>query len=302
MKHKNHHHKHFKHLKKRIKRIALAVAGAAIMSAAMLPGMPTTVHASPAPSAASSRMATSQKTISTVNVADQEQTSPLVTPKIKPTATARQAPVAQRAKTALNDKNTTARTPQQGQSTNQADAKNKQNTGVKPPTDTQMSKNEKTDKPGKAAETNKADQSSTKASPSEKSKQANEKAADSEKEKTSTAKKASDKTPENYQQVLDITATAYAPGPHDNDQWGDKTYLGTNIRPGVIAVDPDVIPLGSRVYIEYPDGRGVYAVAEDTGGAIKGNRIDIAKWSVSEAEDFGIQKVKVYVLEKAKNT
>lgn len=301
MKHKNHHHKHFKHLKKRIKRITLAVAGAAIMSAAMLPGMPTTVHASPAPSTASSRMATSPKTISTVNAANQEQTSPLVTPKIKPTAVARQAPEAQRVKNALNDKNTTTKAPQQGHSTNQADAKDRQNTGVKPPTDTQMSKNEKTDKPGKATETNKADQSSTKVPPSEKSNHTNEKGANSEEEKTS-AKKSSGNTPEKYQQVLDITATAYAPGPHDNDQWGDKTYLGTNIRPGVIAVDPDVIPLGSRVYIEYPDGRGVYAVAEDTGGAIKGNRIDIAKWSVPEAEDFGMQKVKVYVLEKAKNT
>ncbi|MDR3564590.1 MAG: 3D domain-containing protein [Negativicutes bacterium] len=107
-----------------------------------------------------------------------------------------------------------------------------------------------------------------------------------------------DKTPTDYKQSLDITATAYAPGPHDNDQWGSKTFLGTQIRPGVIAVDPKIIPLGSRVYIKYPDGHGVYAVAEDTGGAIKGNRIDVAKWSVPEAENFGIQHVKVFVLNK----
>lgn len=105
------------------------------------------------------------------------------------------------------------------------------------------------------------------------------------------------KTPDNYQQVLDIKATAYAPGPHDNDQWGNKTFIGTQVRPGIIAVDPRVIPLGSRVYIQFPDGHGEYAVAEDTGGAIKGNRIDIAKWTVSEAEDFGIQHVKVFVLD-----
>lgn len=102
--------------------------------------------------------------------------------------------------------------------------------------------------------------------------------------------------PDNYQKVLNVTATAYAPGPHDNAQWGNKTYLGTQIRPGVIAVDPRIIPLGSRVYIEFPDGHGFYAVAEDTGGAIKGNRIDIAMWTVKEAYKFGMQNVKVYVV------
>lgn len=103
-------------------------------------------------------------------------------------------------------------------------------------------------------------------------------------------------SPENYKKVLNITATAYAPGAHDNAQWGNKTYLGTQVRPGIIAVDPKVIPLGSRVYIEFPDGHGFYAVAEDTGGAIKGNRIDVAVWSVKEAYNFGMQKVKVYVV------
>lgn len=109
-------------------------------------------------------------------------------------------------------------------------------------------------------------------------------------------KKQSDTVPTNYEKVLDIRATAYAPGPLDNDQWGDKTYMGTTIRPGVIAVDPKVIPLGSRLYVQYPDGHGEYAVAEDTGGAIKGNRIDIAMMNRGKASDFGIQDVKVYVV------
>ncbi|MBP2649440.1 MAG: hypothetical protein H6Q74_265 [Firmicutes bacterium] len=104
------------------------------------------------------------------------------------------------------------------------------------------------------------------------------------------------KPPVNFEKVLHIKATAYAPGAHDNEQWGNKTHLGTQVRPGIIAVDPKVIPLGSKVYIEYPDGKGVYAVAEDTGGAIKGHRIDVAKWTVKEAEKFGIQNVKVYVV------
>ncbi|WP_434133075.1 3D domain-containing protein [Sporomusa sphaeroides] len=99
-----------------------------------------------------------------------------------------------------------------------------------------------------------------------------------------------------YKAVLDVKATAYAPGPHDNGQWGNLTYLGTQIRPGVIAVDPRIIPLGSRVYIEFADGNTMYGVAEDTGGAIKGKRIDIAMQSVEQAYEFGIQNVKVYVL------
>jgi 3D (Asp-Asp-Asp) domain-containing protein len=102
--------------------------------------------------------------------------------------------------------------------------------------------------------------------------------------------------PGSHKRVLDIVATAYAPGPHDNGKWGSLTHLGTQVRPGIIAVDPRVIPLGSQVYIEFADGHGVYAIAEDTGGAIKGNRIDIAVRTVDEAYEFGMQKVKVYVL------
>jgi len=101
---------------------------------------------------------------------------------------------------------------------------------------------------------------------------------------------------EHYHKEMDIIATAYAPGPHDNGKWGNLTHIGTQVRPGVIAVDPKVIPLGSRLYIEFPDGRSIYGVAEDTGGAIKGNRIDIAMWTVAEAYKFGIQKIKVTIL------
>ncbi|BBB93055.1 MAG TPA: 3D domain-containing protein [Methylomusa anaerophila] len=103
-------------------------------------------------------------------------------------------------------------------------------------------------------------------------------------------------SPENYKNVLNAVATAYAPGPHDNGKWGNLTHIGTQVRPGVIAVDPRVIPLGTKLYIEFANGQGMYGVAEDTGGAIKGNRIDIAMWTVKEAYKFGIQDVKVYVL------
>lgn len=101
--------------------------------------------------------------------------------------------------------------------------------------------------------------------------------------------------------VLQARATAYASGPEDNGIWNDKTHIGTKVRPGIIAVDPNVIPLGSKVYIEFEDGEGMYAVAEDTGGAIKGNRIDIAMSTRDKAKKFGIQEVKVHVLEKVLN-
>lgn len=102
--------------------------------------------------------------------------------------------------------------------------------------------------------------------------------------------------PQDVNNQLDIVATAYAPGAHDNGKWGNLTHMGTQVRPGVVAVDPTVIPLGSRVYIQFADGHGVYAQAEDTGGAIKGNRIDIAMSSVDEAYDFGMKNVTVFVL------
>ena len=99
--------------------------------------------------------------------------------------------------------------------------------------------------------------------------------------------------PQNYKRVLEMTATAYAPGPLDNGKWGDQTYMGGKVRKGVAAVDPNVIPMGTRLWVE---GYGE-AIAEDQGSAIKGNRIDLAFNTRSEDLDYGIQKVKVYVLE-----
>lgn len=62
----------------------------------------------------------------------------------------------------------------------------------------------------------------------------------------------------------------------------------------VIAVDPSVIPLGSKVYIE---GYG-YAKAEDTGGAIKGNRIDIYMQHEKDALAYGVKEdIEVKIIE-----
>ncbi|MGD6803769.1 3D domain-containing protein [Rossellomorea aquimaris] len=75
------------------------------------------------------------------------------------------------------------------------------------------------------------------------------------------------------------------------------TKTGVDLRANpdekVIAVDPAVIPLGSKVYVE---GFG-YATAEDTGSAIKGNRIDIFIPSREEALEYGVKGITVQVIE-----
>jgi len=98
--------------------------------------------------------------------------------------------------------------------------------------------------------------------------------------------------PNNYKKVINMTSTAYAPGPLDNGKWGTKTYVGSTVRPGVAAVDPNVIPMGTKLWVE---GYGE-AIAEDQGSAIKGNRIDLVFNDRQEALDYGIKKVKVYVM------
>lgn len=93
--------------------------------------------------------------------------------------------------------------------------------------------------------------------------------------------------------VIVMQATAYDPTA------GSKTAMGTRARVGAVAVDPRVIPLGSKLYIESMDGFPTYgyATAEDTGGAIKGNRIDLFYNSNAQANRFGRRNVKVYVLD-----
>ncbi len=79
---------------------------------------------------------------------------------------------------------------------------------------------------------------------------------------------------------------------------GNPTATGTVARVGVIAVDPRVIPLGTKVYLQYTDGTPIgYATAEDTGGAIKGNIIDIYMDSYNECIQFGRRNVVVTIVE-----
>jgi 3D (Asp-Asp-Asp) domain-containing protein len=82
-----------------------------------------------------------------------------------------------------------------------------------------------------------------------------------------------------------MSATAYVAG--------GRTATGRAAEVGVAAVDPNVIPLGTRLYVE---GYG-YAIAADTGGAIKGNTIDLVFDTYQEAVAFGRRQVVVYILQ-----
>lgn len=92
---------------------------------------------------------------------------------------------------------------------------------------------------------------------------------------------------------ITVKATAYTAS---CEGCSGTTATGINLKANpnakVIAVDPSVIPLGSKVYVE---GYGE-AIAGDTGGAIKGNRIDIFIPSEHDAMNFGVKQVKVTIL------
>lgn len=94
---------------------------------------------------------------------------------------------------------------------------------------------------------------------------------------------------QHYADVMAMEATAYLP---TDGSGSGMTAMGLPATYGVVAVDPQIIPLGTRVYIP---GYGE-AVAADTGGAIQGYKIDLCMESYSEAMDFGRRNVTVYVL------
>ncbi|GGC88377.1 cell wall-binding protein YocH [Thalassobacillus devorans] len=95
-------------------------------------------------------------------------------------------------------------------------------------------------------------------------------------------------------QTINVSATAYTAN-CTGCSGVTATGIDLNANPDkkVIAVDPNVIPLGSEVYVE---GYG-RAVAGDVGGAIKGNKIDIFMPERSDALEFGVQNVEVTILD-----
>ncbi|MDR2530624.1 MAG: 3D domain-containing protein [Oscillospiraceae bacterium] len=98
-----------------------------------------------------------------------------------------------------------------------------------------------------------------------------------------------------YVKYIEVSATAYTTERQSNK----ITATGTTARVGAIAVDPTVIPYGTRMYIVSARGDWIYgyAVAEDCGGGIKGNKIDLFFDTYDECIEFGVRRAIVYVLD-----
>lgn len=93
-----------------------------------------------------------------------------------------------------------------------------------------------------------------------------------------------------FRRVANMEATAYLP---TDGNGAGITATGVMARRGIVAVDPRVIPLGTRLFVP---GYG-FGLAADTGGAIRGNIIDLCMEDYGEAMRFGRRNVKVYILE-----
>ena len=99
-------------------------------------------------------------------------------------------------------------------------------------------------------------------------------------------------TPSRGTRTLMLVATGYCSCAKCNYPYGGQpSYLGYALKKGIVAVDPRVIPMGSRLYIE---GYGS-AIAADQGNAIKGNRIDLCFSTHQQALNWGIKTVRVTV-------
>ena len=95
-----------------------------------------------------------------------------------------------------------------------------------------------------------------------------------------------------YEYIGECTVTYYCCEAYEH-VCGDGdglTATGLPVTPGVVAVDPEVIPLGSTVIID-----GQAYLAADTGGAVGGNHVDICVATHQEAEDLGVTTAEVWV-------
>ncbi|NLY17813.1 MAG: DUF348 domain-containing protein [Clostridiaceae bacterium] len=112
-----------------------------------------------------------------------------------------------------------------------------------------------------------------------------------------------------YRKVLDMYATAYTSSFEDTGKHPDHPefgicYTGMKAREGIIAVDPKVIPLYTKVYVEVVGSTPDYgfAIAGDIGSAIKGNLIDLYFDSKEAVSKWGKKKVRVYILNEQNDT
>jgi len=98
-----------------------------------------------------------------------------------------------------------------------------------------------------------------------------------------------------YTEAEDFMATAYT---HTDAGCDTVTATGTTVRRGTVAVDPDVIPYGTRMFIITDDGSYIYgiATAEDCGGGVKGNHVDLYFENTDECFAFGVRNCTIYFL------
>lgn len=106
----------------------------------------------------------------------------------------------------------------------------------------------------------------------------------------------------NFTKTINVLATAYSAAASENGKWGAVDYYGNPLKLGTIAVDPMLIPMGTKVLVTGHTHPGLpkqafVATAMDQGSAIKGNRIDIfIPGSQQKVRQFGFQDIKLYVL------
>lgn len=98
-----------------------------------------------------------------------------------------------------------------------------------------------------------------------------------------------------YRKTLNMKATAYT---HTDEGCDMITATGTTVRIGTVAIDPKVVAYGTRLFVVTNDGQYIYgiATAEDCGGGIKGNRIDLYFPTPAECFQFGVRQATIYVL------
>ncbi|AOZ91065.1 3D domain-containing protein [Paenibacillus crassostreae] len=107
----------------------------------------------------------------------------------------------------------------------------------------------------------------------------------------------------NYSKTLKVKATAYSAAASENGKWGAVDYFGNSLELGTIAVDPSIIPFGTKVLVTGHSHNGLpkdafVATASDAGSAIKGNRIDIfIPGSQQSVRVFGYQDIELYFID-----
>ena len=98
-----------------------------------------------------------------------------------------------------------------------------------------------------------------------------------------------------YSGTMQVVATAYS---HTESGCDMYTSTQTRVRVGTVAVDPRVIPYGTRMFIVTNDGEYIYGVstAEDCGGWIKNKRVDLYYPTMREVNKFGVREATIYLL------